>query len=564
MSHLTGDFLIFVFLIFCIDAILLFQHKISSVTYKSIVVVAILALINIFQFYSKTPEMCIIFRTLSYIIWSFYLPVIFKSAISKSTTFSPSMNKIIIYIIYLISAIFLTVYVVNQFGELSLESLKIHLIYRTANITDYFYLLFIIFQMLLVIAGYLMISKQIFNYPQNEKHINSLFFFSLLIFSLNLLNFSSISAGSLIVSGVLIAVLVFHMNRTSNLSVDFVDYFINETQQLIVITDNDGYIIKSNLVFNNLFQIADKTAGTHLDNYIPNIFSRIKNIDNPFIFDIYISQTNKSLPILFKSKQINNADSRLIGYILSSEDLKMTDANLNATNRLTLDKNTAIIDFLSIISHQLLTPLSTTSLWINLAKADNNIFSQAIQVIDENTNKQMLLITELLTFTRLQQGKISLKISEVNLNDIINLIIIEIQTKFNIEVTSNYNSENKNIMFDIDKITKILSSIINPDFNFLHDISLINIDVIEDYHQFKITVNYFCRAINLKNTANIFDPFSIDNDKKEINTNILALSISKIYAELHDGTLNACINDDNNQLTIIFTIPGNTSLPTSL
>lgn len=79
-------------------------------------------------------------------------------------------------------------------------------------------------------------------------------------------------------------------------------------------------------------------------------------------------------------------------------------------------------EFLAVLSHELRTPLNSILGWITLirrGKLNKVSFDQALEVIERNASLQTQLIEDLLDISRISRGKLSLKISSVNLIELI-------------------------------------------------------------------------------------------------------------------------------------------------
>lgn len=108
--------------------------------------------------------------------------------------------------------------------------------------------------------------------------------------------------------------------------------------------------------------------------------------------------------------------------------------------------------FISDVSHELKTPISVISGYANLldrwGKDDAEICNKSIQAIKNETKNMNELVSKLLYITKADTGKVNLKKTKINVQELINEIIEEtkiIETNRNI-----YSSNNEECYIDAD------------------------------------------------------------------------------------------------------------------
>lgn len=75
--------------------------------------------------------------------------------------------------------------------------------------------------------------------------------------------------------------------------------------------------------------------------------------------------------------------------------------------------------FLGTVAHELRTPLTTIVGWVQLAKGNPNVFSEAIERVDESANLLRVFVEDLLDVTRIREQKLKMEMAEVDLAAIV-------------------------------------------------------------------------------------------------------------------------------------------------
>lgn len=226
-------------------------------------------------------------------------------------------------------------------------------------------------------------------------------------------------------------------------------------------------------------------------------------------------------------------------------------------------------------SHEFRTPL-TLILGPLKNMIDKNLGDQYIQqqhaTMYRNGGMLLQLINEILDFTKIDAGALSLKASESN----IILFIKEVKESFDLLAQSRNihfrfiaHEENIPVWFDKIKLKKILFNLLANAFKFTGDDKQISIKVatvvlqpdLKPVEYVEITIINFGDVLSEEQIKRIFDPFyQLDHKNKNLGSGI-GLSLVKKLVELHKGAIAVKSSETEGTHFSVFLPLGNSHLP---
>lgn len=296
---------------------------------------------------------------------------------------------------------------------------------------------------------------------------------------------------------------------------------------------------------------------------IENLRKELKEKDS-FEFS-YIVNCDKVRTVEFKRLELNAnkepikvlmgykrlLDDRAEVFKLKLERKKHRDLleeKLNEAKEASLEKTR----FLSNMSHDIRTPISSMMGYINLSKThiDNKDLVNGYLDKMENNCKQLIsIINDVLDISRIESGKASIDEYQQSLYSIIDEVkdLIEPIAKSreqNFKV--NIEAENEEILADGVRLVKILSNILTNAVKYTHRCGNIDFNIQKDNeitkegyigYIFKISDNGV--GISEEFLPHIFDPFERENDREiaAIQGTGLGLSIAKELTKMLSGEL---------------------------
>ncbi|MBX4270493.1 HAMP domain-containing sensor histidine kinase [Clostridium estertheticum] len=197
-------------------------------------------------------------------------------------------------------------------------------------------------------------------------------------------------------------------------------------------------------------------------------------------------------------------------------------------------------DFISSVTHELRTPLTGIKGWIETIQAPHDLSDEELKfglgIIGSESERLIVLVEDLLDFSRYQSNRIELVTASVNVDKIINEVIFTLKQK----------SEKKGIRLvaqtipititaDGNKLKQVVFNILDNAINFSYKDSIINI--IQTINQDSVLIQIINVGIGIKkeNLEHIMKSF-YKIDPKSAGSG-LGLAISRSIVDNHGGTL---------------------------
>lgn len=216
--------------------------------------------------------------------------------------------------------------------------------------------------------------------------------------------------------------------------------------------------------------------------------------------------------------------------------------------------------FVSNVSHELRTPLTSLSAYIDTlnqgAWKDPEIAPQFLKVTQEETQRMIRMINDLLSLSRMDRGTSKMELELVNLND----FVAHILNRFDMIVK---NSENKGekkytikrelgkqaiwVEIDTDKMMQVIDNIMNNAIKYSPDGGVITVRLTENQNKVILSISDQGLGIPRKDLDKIFDRFyRVDKARSRAQGGTgLGLAIAKEIVEAHHGRIWADSSEGN-------------------
>lgn len=201
---------------------------------------------------------------------------------------------------------------------------------------------------------------------------------------------------------------------------------------------------------------------------------------------------------------------------------------------------------ISNISHELRTPLNviTSSVQLLRYKSRNSkeLTENTFDIIDNNCNRLLRLTNNLIDIDKYEYGKLSLKLENINIVDLIENLVIStspLANSKNLHLVFDTNDEYIYMAVDIDKIERVVLNLISNAIKFSKPNNDINITLIRHEDNLKIIVADKGIGIAEKDLTKIFNRFSqIDTSLTRKNEGSgIGLSIVDSFVKSHNGCI---------------------------
>lgn len=244
-------------------------------------------------------------------------------------------------------------------------------------------------------------------------------------------------------------------------------------------------------------------------------------------------------------------------------ELERRNEQIRAMNEEVEKATQAKLSFFTNISHEIRTPLTLIQAPVSemLGQISENRhkegFKENLVMVQQNTERLLRLINQLMDFRKVELGKLSLNISKANLKEIANNIFKAFQPlarqkdiRFNFKCTAPHCM----VWMDVDKIDKVLFNLLSNAFKFTPRAGSILLKVnCQETDEVVIEISDTGPGIPPEKQAQIFQPFYQQQKHRSMGTGI-GLTLSRGFMELHKGTIEV-ISDGQNGTTFKVKLP---------
>jgi signal transduction histidine kinase len=197
-------------------------------------------------------------------------------------------------------------------------------------------------------------------------------------------------------------------------------------------------------------------------------------------------------------------------------------------------------EFISSISHELRTPLTAINGWaITLQRPDmkdREVIAHGLGIIEKESSRLTSLVEDLLDFSRLSAGKITLHMKLLDVNDIVAYVrdhMLPRAQRQNVEIVVHLEQELENITADSDRLKQVLINILDNSLKFTPEDGRIDITTANTDNGVIITI---------KDTGIGIDPLLMPDVKKKFvkgkqkgSGSGIGLAICEEIVSLHGG-----------------------------
>lgn len=322
----------------------------------------------------------------------------------------------------------------------------------------------------------------------------------------------------------------------------------------VIATDAKGYVSLINDAAGRLIgQSPDELKGQfiidvlHLDEKIVDV-TELKD-SGSMIIDfseddyIYLLRANFST--------VMSEDDQITGFITVISDV---------TEQEQLERERR--EFVSNVSHELRTPLTTMRSYVETltegAWQDKELAPKFLEVTQNETDRMIRMVNDLLQLSRMDQKDYSLQRERVEFAQFMNAIIDRFEINLPEHITFIRDIPNKSFLvwIDTDKMTQVLDNIISNAIKYSPEGGKITFRIIQRNYQMQVSVIDEGMGIPYDRLDKIFERFyRADKARtRKLGGTGLGLAITKELVEAHHGAIWAKSREGKGT-TIFFTLP---------
>ncbi|HEX5083026.1 MAG TPA: PAS domain S-box protein, partial [Blastocatellia bacterium] len=220
-------------------------------------------------------------------------------------------------------------------------------------------------------------------------------------------------------------------------------------------------------------------------------------------------------------------------------------------------------EFLTVVSHELRSPLNSILGYARLLRtrpSDVSQIKQTVEIIERNGRMQLQLIEDLLDTARIISGKLKLEVSPVALVSIVTAAIEAVrpaaQAK-SIEMVSHIDPRAGQITGDPGRLQQVVWNLLSNAIKFTPQSGRVELRMESVDHHVRITVSDTGKGIEPEFLPFVFDRFrqSDSSSARRFGGLGLGLSLVKQLVELHGGTVEAVSDGPGCGATFRVTLP---------
>ncbi len=200
--------------------------------------------------------------------------------------------------------------------------------------------------------------------------------------------------------------------------------------------------------------------------------------------------------------------------------------------------------FFTNVSHDLRTPLTLISEPVAQLASANNLTPQQhtlIKIADKNVRILQRLINQILDFRKYENGKLNIKLSEVDFNKSIrdwleSFYAVARKRDIKLNLAGPSTDKPLPLAIDAEKIERVFFNLLSNAFKYTPDNGTITVSYDCDGKTLTFKVADTGEGISERDLGNIFDRF-YQVDRIHPKGSGIGLSLAKAFVELHDGTI---------------------------
>lgn len=219
-------------------------------------------------------------------------------------------------------------------------------------------------------------------------------------------------------------------------------------------------------------------------------------------------------------------------------------------------------DFISTVSHELRTPLTSIrgfsqTMLNSWDKLDDDSKKKFLKIIEEQSNRLIHLVENMLAVTKLQACHEKFILKEVKPRPIIDTVVAIVNNQYKSRQFFVRQSKNlPSILVDEDKFQQVMTNLIENSAKYSFEDTTINIDLTikGDFVSIKVSDNGY--GIDEKDYEKIFQKFSrLDNPlTRHVQGNGLGLYITKNLVDKMNGKIFVTSKDNLTTFEVLFPV----------
>jgi PAS domain S-box-containing protein len=320
---------------------------------------------------------------------------------------------------------------------------------------------------------------------------------------------------------------------------DEIQAILSSMAEGIVVLDPANCVISLNPAAEKLLgDDAHEAVGKEIQRYLP--------VDGRDLTDTLVKQSTGEIPLL--RKRLGDRVLSITVQSVESGDTQTGKTVLAIRDITELDRVDQMkSEFVSMVSHELRTPLTSIKGYVDMvfdgeAGTINEEQKSYLEVARSNTDRLIDLVNELLDISRIEAGRIELKLRAISIQDIIHSVAVSLRTQMddsNIRLRLDIPERPVMVFADAGRMTEILTNLIINANHYSSSGASIEVSIHVKDGKVQVDVTDTGIGIAPEEVEKIFNKFyRVDNSiTRQVGGTGLGLAVTKSLVELHGGQI---------------------------
>ena len=238
-------------------------------------------------------------------------------------------------------------------------------------------------------------------------------------------------------------------------------------------------------------------------------------------------------------------------------------ANEQASRKDSEAANRANDMFLTMLSHEMRTPLNAIGLWLSILRQEHveeKYRQEGLDVIERNTRAQVQLIEDVLDLSRIASGKLRMNIGACELADLITAGVNAVRPAAEargITINVQLDPSASDALCDGVRIQQVVSNLVSNAVKFTREGGRVDVTLSREQSSTQIQVSDDGQGISAELLPLVFDRFrqADSSTRRRLSGLGLELSVVKHVVEAHGGTVEATSPGEGKGSTFTVRLP---------
>jgi signal transduction histidine kinase len=307
--------------------------------------------------------------------------------------------------------------------------------------------------------------------------------------------------------------------------------------------------------YNKNWSLGLTSPGSAVDRLIVSVYVKLFTVAGLSVLFILFLGSQVYFILLNWNRSLENEVEK------KTHELKQSNESLIAANLKLKELDRLKTEFLSMVSHELKTPLTamkTSSEFLLEEKCDQDTRKQMLALINRNVDRQARMVDDLLDISRIESNRMNFEMENINLSEALDHSLENISKPArdkNIDLKVNMPEPAPKVYADKDKLIQVFVNLLSNAVKFTPVGGQISVSAKELAGMIEVSVSDNGIGIDPENLEHIFDKFyQIDSTStRKVGGCGLGLAISKGIVEGMGGSIRVESETDKGS-TFIFTL----------